>query len=201
MTLRSTTSLPKNVRPARASSGREASRDADASSLAVVGAGGAIEEADAVDTCTLCQQRHTLRYECEQCRRFQRIPHPMYRYQPTPQQFGDVSRVHPEDVLAVPADDAPEGWGMREAWFDAVREQRRREGRATMAGRERPEFSARHAGRELRLLLIAAAFLAAAAFDLSTLPPWARWAGLAVAGVYSWRRVYVANGRVLNPPA
>ena len=110
-------------------------------------------------------QRHTLRYECEQCRRFQRIPHPMYRYQPTPQQFGDVSwachqrcraqthwrastprtsstceqrfftptavnrRVHPEDVLAVPADDAPEGWGMREAWFDAVREQRRREGR------------------------------------------------------------------------
>ena len=50
--------------------------------------------------------------------------------------------------------------------------------------------------------LIAAAFLAAAAFDLSTLPPWARWAGLAVAGVYSWRRVYVANGlRVLNPPA
>mmetsp|Transcript_25469 Transcript_25469/g.83870 ORF Transcript_25469/g.83870 Transcript_25469/m.83870 type:complete len:94 (+) Transcript_25469:2-283(+) len=93
-----------------------------------------------------------------------------------------------------------------------------------MAGRERPEFSARHlllasltaqaarprldaqhqpieAGRELRLLLIAAAFLAAAAFDLSTLPPWARWAGLAVAGVYSWRRVYVANGRVLNPPA
>ncbi len=53
----------------------------------------------------------------------------------------------------------------------------------------------------MRLLLIAAAFLAAAAFDLSTLPPWARWAGLAVAGVYSWRRVYVANGRVLNPPA
>lgn len=201
-----------------------------------IGAGGAIEEADAVDTCTLCQQvrvivetrgggrlklcgacsmgqRHTLRYECEQCRRFQRIPHPMYRYQPTPQQFGDVSwachqrcraqthwRVHPEDVLAVPADDAPEGWGMREAWFDAVRQQRRREGRAA-----RPRLDAQHqpieAGREMRLLLIAAAFLAAAAFDLSTLPPWARWAGLAVAGVYSWRRVYVANGRVLNPPA
>ena len=27
------------------------------------------------------------------------------------------------------------------------------------------------------------------------------WAGLAVAGVYSWRRVYVANGRVRSQPA
>jgi len=182
-----------------------------------IGAGGAIEEADAVDTCTLCQQvrvivetrgggrlklcgacsmgqRHTLRYECEQCRRFQRIPHPMYRYQPTPQQFGDVSwachqrcraqthwRVHPEDVLAVPADDAPEGWGMREAWFDAVREQRRRDA-APPHRRRLP------GGRGLR-------------------PVYAAPVG-AVGGPRRRGRVQLAarlcidaNGRVLNPPA
>ena len=93
--------------------------------------------------------RRPLRYECEQCHRVQRIPHPMYRYQVDgPGAFGNNSwfcgggvcqdftkwRVIPADVHRVPDDDCPESWGRREDWFAAVRAQRLREAGGRTAG-------------------------------------------------------------------
>jgi len=40
------------------------------------------------DAC-LMGSRRPLRYECESCHRYQRIPHPMYRYQNTPVEYGN----------------------------------------------------------------------------------------------------------------
>lgn len=88
------------------------------------------------DACLLgCQ--HPLRYECDQCHRTQRIPHPMWRYQPTPSEFGGATwachqgcgdfthwRVLEVDRERVPVEDAPEGWGLRDAWFARVRSAR-----------------------------------------------------------------------------
>ena len=121
------------------------------------------EIADRVEMCTLCRQakliigelrpgmpvcdacflgaQNPLRYECERCRRVQRIPHPMYRYQVDgPNAFGNNTwacqqrcgdfthwRVHAADAHLVPPEDAPESWGVREEWVTRVREQRRRE--------------------------------------------------------------------------
>jgi len=52
-----------------------------------------VEERGPVKLCDGCLlgTRHALRYECQRCRRFQRIPHPMWRYQPEPNSFGDVT--------------------------------------------------------------------------------------------------------------
>ncbi|CAE8715823.1 unnamed protein product, partial [Polarella glacialis] len=70
----------------------------------------------------------------------QRIPHPMWRYQASPTEFGGSSwachkrcqaqahwRVVAEDVSKVPAADAPPSWGRQEEWLAAVRERRRAE--------------------------------------------------------------------------
>ena len=35
--------------------------------------------------------QHTLRYECDGCMRLQRIPHPMWRYEAMPVEFGNVT--------------------------------------------------------------------------------------------------------------
>lgn len=124
---------------------------------------GGFEVADRVETCALCRQarvivgelqggvpacdgcflgaQNPLRYECERCRRVQRIPHPMYRYQVDgPNSFGNNTwacsvrcgefthwRVHGSDVHLVPAQDAPESWGAQEEFIARVRAQRRRE--------------------------------------------------------------------------
>jgi len=89
------------------------------------------------DACTLGRQ-HPLLYECEGCGRFQRIPHPMWRYQESAVAFGTETwachvrcqeqthwRVAPNDAARVPAFDCPESWGRREEWLTAIREQRR----------------------------------------------------------------------------
>ena len=86
--------------------------------------------------------RHPLLYECARCGGVQRIPHPMWRYQPTPSAFGDVTwachvacddyttwRVHPDDAPRVPLADAPDGWGARDEWLAGVRAIRRNESR------------------------------------------------------------------------
>ena len=111
------------------------------------------EIADRVEMCTLCRQakliigelrpgmpvcdacflgaQNPLRYECERCRRVQRIPHPMYRYQVDgPNAFGNNTwacqqrcgdfthwRVHAADAHLVPPEDAPESWGVRGGAF------------------------------------------------------------------------------------
>lgn len=104
--------------------------------------------------CDSCQlgMRLPLRYECQRCGRAQKIPHPMYRHQATPETFGNNSwacharcgdftfwRILPEDVALVPDAEAPESWGRRDEWFTRIREQRQAEraagGRAAPAAR------------------------------------------------------------------
>lgn len=81
--------------------------------------------------------RRPLAYECKQCQRVQRIPHPMYRYQQEgPATYGNNTwfcrpcqdfthwRIHPREVALVPADDSPESWGNRDEWFAQIRAQR-----------------------------------------------------------------------------
>lgn len=88
------------------------------------------------DACLLGSQSPLL-YECEGCGRFQRIPHPMYRYQPTPGEFGNNSwacrvhcatqtrwRIKPSELDRVPIEDCPESWGLREQWLTSIRTQR-----------------------------------------------------------------------------
>ena len=91
------------------------------------------------DACTFgCG--NPLRYECDACHNVQRIPHPMYRYQPLPEAFSTATwachqrcgrqthwRISPSDVHGVPDADCPAGWGRRDAWLAAVRAQRHRE--------------------------------------------------------------------------
>jgi hypothetical protein len=49
-----------------------------------------VEDGKVCDACFLGKRRALL-YECKECHGHQRIPHPMYRYQPTVEEFGDVS--------------------------------------------------------------------------------------------------------------
>eukprot|EP00569_Conticribra_weissflogii_P011826 CAMPEP_0171376380 /NCGR_PEP_ID=MMETSP0879-20121228/18552_1 /TAXON_ID=67004 /ORGANISM="Thalassiosira weissflogii, Strain CCMP1336" /LENGTH=281 /DNA_ID=CAMNT_0011886189 /DNA_START=19 /DNA_END=860 /DNA_ORIENTATION=- len=48
---------------------------------------------NSVNMCTDCQRgmSNTLHYQCQRCHRIQRIPHPMYRYQNSPLEFGTTS--------------------------------------------------------------------------------------------------------------
>ena len=75
------------------------------------------------DACFLGRRR-PLYYECKECHAPQRIPHPMYRYQPSVDSFGNTSwacqgqckiftmwRILPDQVRYIPAGDAPEEWG------------------------------------------------------------------------------------------
>jgi len=79
-------------------------------------------EAGMCDACALGSQ-HALHYECDRCHRTQRIPHPMWRYQPSPDQFGSATwachqrcgdytywRCVPQDLPSVPSWDRPAGW-------------------------------------------------------------------------------------------
>jgi len=83
---------------------------------------------------------HVYRYECDRCHQFQKIPHPMWQYQATPEQYGTATwachmacgdythwRIHAEDAERVPDDACPESWGRRDAWLARVRELRRNE--------------------------------------------------------------------------
>lgn len=108
----------------------------------------------ATGTCRMCQQggkiivdqnmceaclygsRYILRYECEGCHGIQRIPHPMWRYQHDPAEFGrDTWACHQrcgtftrwrtvrEDLALVPAQDRPASWGSS-SWLELVRQVR-----------------------------------------------------------------------------
>eukprot|EP00656_Telonema_subtile_P057773 TRINITY_DN9582_c0_g9_i1.p1 TRINITY_DN9582_c0_g9~~TRINITY_DN9582_c0_g9_i1.p1 ORF type:complete len:239 (+),score=18.71 TRINITY_DN9582_c0_g9_i1:107-823(+) len=96
-------------------------------------------DANMCDACVL-GSRFALNYECQRCSRVQRIPHPMWRYQAHPSEFGDTSwachqqcgdythwRVVPDHVSHIPLQDAPEGWGTRDQWLASVGEQSRAE--------------------------------------------------------------------------
>jgi hypothetical protein len=121
----------------------------------------AVRRATLVGACAVCRQQRTIveergghalcgacavglacaiLYECEGCGRAQRIPHPMWRYQPTPTAFGTDTwachvgcgaqthwRVASEaDAAAIPLQELPESWGRREDWMEAVRAERER---------------------------------------------------------------------------
>jgi len=75
--------------------------------------------------CSVCEvgQRNHFRYECQRCHGIQSIPHPMYRYQPSPTEAGGPTWachvgcrdyttwcIHPDDVDLVPADEVPASW-------------------------------------------------------------------------------------------
>lgn len=75
------------------------------------------------DACFLGRRRPLI-YECEQCHATQKIPHPMYRYQPKVDAFGKTSwacqglcqnftmwRILPEQLRLIPPGDTPEEWG------------------------------------------------------------------------------------------
>ena len=68
--------------------------------------------------------RHPLWYECQLCSNVQRIPHPMYRYQLHPREFGNVTwacqrncqtftkwRILASQLPLIPPGDVPESWG------------------------------------------------------------------------------------------
>ena len=122
-----------------------------------VDSAGTITQCERQDVCAICRQGRLivaehrghplcdachfgravpLRYECANCSAVQHIPHPMYRYQRTPHEFGTTSwachrcgdftmwRVAQADAARVPAADAPESWGRRDEWLAQVRAQR-----------------------------------------------------------------------------
>ncbi|CAL1155872.1 unnamed protein product [Cladocopium goreaui] len=83
--------------------------------------------------CEACNlgDRFSFRYECARCHRIQEIPHPMWRYQKGPSDYGTASwachrgcdafthwRIIPEDATQVPAMECPESWGRREEWLE-----------------------------------------------------------------------------------
>mmetsp|Transcript_22173 Transcript_22173/g.55909 ORF Transcript_22173/g.55909 Transcript_22173/m.55909 type:complete len:221 (-) Transcript_22173:498-1160(-) len=89
--------------------------------------------------CAQCRlgRQHQFRYECQRCRRWQTIPHPMWKYQAHgPAEFGNTTwachrgcddytfwRVHPEDAWQIPDAECPGSWGRREQWLAVIREQ------------------------------------------------------------------------------
>eukprot|EP01052_Picozoa_sp_SAG31_P029186 SAG31_NODE_2881_length_4958_cov_3.159086_4_plen_245_part_00 len=116
-----------------------------------IDATGSVHRAVQVAQCLLCRQerviadegccgqcllgkRLPLRYECERCHQLQRIPHPMWKYQPSPGEYGNDTwacrrrcgsqtrwRVYPADAHYIPPEEAPESWGRRDEWLAAVR--------------------------------------------------------------------------------
>jgi hypothetical protein len=89
------------------------------------------------DAC-LFGSRHAFRYECDKCHRYQRIPHPMYRYQSSPEAFSSATwachlnrgceythwRISKHDLGNVPWADIPEAWDMQESQFETIRNMR-----------------------------------------------------------------------------
>uniref|UniRef100_A0A7S3Y176 ZZ-type domain-containing protein n=1 Tax=Heterosigma akashiwo TaxID=2829 RepID=A0A7S3Y176_HETAK len=68
---------------------------------------------------------HVLRYECDRCHGTQEIPHPMWTYQRTPEEYGGATwachqgcadythwRIVADDVRLIPSGMAPESWGL-----------------------------------------------------------------------------------------
>mmetsp|Transcript_32824 Transcript_32824/g.54018 ORF Transcript_32824/g.54018 Transcript_32824/m.54018 type:complete len:218 (+) Transcript_32824:62-715(+) len=101
----------------------------------------------------LLGSRYVFNYECDRCHRTQRIPHPMWRYQETPDSFGGATwachrgcgsythwRILPDDLLRVPVQERPASWG-NEEWFARIREMRRR-GSAVTGSQNRRSQSA-----------------------------------------------------------
>lgn len=81
-----------------------------------------VENDEVCDSCFL-GRRQPLKYECQQCLHVQNIPHPMYRYQETKDQFGNCAwacqgkcgkfsnwKILPEELHRIALGDAPKSW-------------------------------------------------------------------------------------------
>ena len=127
--------------------------------------GGVVANCENIGQCRMCRHNkviidhnkydaclfgslHVLTYECNRCHCFQRIPHPMWRYQPSPNDFSTASwacharchdytnwKIVPCDVARVPVQDMPASWGRQEDALDAVRRVRAQEGAAATVAR------------------------------------------------------------------
>ncbi len=97
-------------------------------------------------------RQHALLYECDRCHRLQRIPHPMWRYQTSPDSFGDTSwachvgcgaftrwRVAPRELHLVPLHDVPGTWPQYRQYLDGIRSEREVHG-AEEEEREEDDF-------------------------------------------------------------
>ncbi|KAJ1379916.1 hypothetical protein B484DRAFT_311880, partial [Ochromonadaceae sp. CCMP2298] len=116
---------------------------------------GAVQNFLPTGTCRMCQQggkvlvdrnfcdacalgdRYAFAYQCSRCTRVQVIPHPVWRYQPSPTAYGASSwachvgcgdythwRIVPDDVVRIPAQEVPESWGQRDEWLELIRASR-----------------------------------------------------------------------------
>ena len=116
--------------------------------------GKTLVESNTCDACAL-GSRHPLRYECDRCGRTQRIPHPMWRYQPTPDRHGSATwachqrcgdythwRCIPEDLASVPSWDRPQAWGLEDEVVSRVRARRQAERRGEPPPQTPPSGSA-----------------------------------------------------------
>lgn len=78
-----------------------------------------VDDGTVCDACFL-GRRAPLLYECEQCHGTQRIPHPMYRYQASPDEYGKKTwscegscqafthwRIRPDQIVHIPIGDSP----------------------------------------------------------------------------------------------
>jgi hypothetical protein len=90
-----------------------------------------VDDGDVCDACFL-GHRNPLLYECDQCHGTQRIPHPMYRYQQTPGDFGKKTwscegpcqtfthwRIRHDQIIQVPIGDSP--W-RENSWITSARQ-------------------------------------------------------------------------------
>jgi len=106
------------------------------------------DETKVCDACFLGQRQPFL-YECEQCHVWQRIPHPMYRYQRKPDQFGNMSwacqgrcanfahwKIREDQIPLIPVGDTPAEWGDD---YLRLAQQRVREARAALLVAVSPE--------------------------------------------------------------
>lgn len=98
------------------------------------------------DKCYLGSE-YCFTYECQRCNRFQRIPHPMFMYQPSVGEFGGNSwachqrcgdytkwRIRREEAEGIPPQHCPESWGRRDDWLAQIREIRQQQQRALEQG-------------------------------------------------------------------
>jgi len=100
------------------------------------------------DKCLLGQE-YSFVYECNRCHRRQRIPHPMFMYQTTPDSYSGATwachqqchdytnwKICPEEVARVPAAHCPETWTrQRDAWLAQVRQESQTQGRTNVNAR------------------------------------------------------------------
>jgi hypothetical protein len=82
------------------------------------------------------------RYCCDRCNQYQRIAHPMYRYQASPGEFSTSTwachgacsdythwMIASADVAKIPRQDIPDSWeGGNEEWFAEIRAVRAQQG-------------------------------------------------------------------------